>query len=225
MDNKTFALKEESFNKPATKKQLWALFAASKKCGEKHDYRNDNLTMKEASDLLTIFNAKNVVSNVGVGKTEKNVAKAPSKRKNTLENEFLAYMEDKIQDAIAIAKDAIKIKSVVEDDKEFFPNKKDRKQFAFFGFGCGITIIDFDKRSKVGKAIEELSSKHHMTTCLQMFLKGFTKKQIDYFHEVGFPLEAMFYQDYHISRKYQSAVASFMVKKGVKNVRMRTFDD
>ena len=137
----------------------------------------------------------------------------------------ISYMGNEIKDIIATCKQAIQIKSVVEDDPTFFPNKKDKKQFAFFGFGCGFTIIDFDKRSKKGKLIKELSSKHHMTTFLKMFLKGFTAKEIKYFENVGFPLQAIYYQDVRISAAYEHAVANFMRKQGVKNVMCRTYDD
>ena len=45
-------------NTPATNRQLWALFLASKNAGEKHDYRNDNLTFEQAAELLKQFNEK-----------------------------------------------------------------------------------------------------------------------------------------------------------------------
>lgn len=224
MNNTTY-VKEENQNKPATKKQLWALFAASRKCGQKHDYRADNLTMQQASELLQKFNAQSVISNIGVQGAAKVNKTSVRAKKPTLEDEFISYMSDKIQGMIATARDAIKIKSVVEDDPAFFPNKKDRKQYAFVGFGCGITIIDFDKRSKKGKLIKELSSKHHMTTFLKMFLKGFSASEIKHFESIGCPLQALFYQDIRISGAYEHAVASFMTKQGVKNVRTRTFDD
>ena len=35
---------------PATRKQLWALF-----CATKRDHRNDGLTMQEASDLISKY--------------------------------------------------------------------------------------------------------------------------------------------------------------------------
>lgn len=210
----------QNANRPATKKQLWALFAASRKHGIKHDYRNDGLTMQQASELLNKFNSQKVVG-VGVAATKA----AKTNKTDKLEQEFIAFMSERMQGIIATAKDALKIKSVVEDDPEFFPNKKDRKQYAFFGFGCGISIIQYDKRSKVGKQIEELSSKHRMTTFLQMFLKGFTAKQISYMENVGFPLSAMYYQDYQIGRSYMRAVMSFMESKGVKNLHVKTFDD
>lgn len=224
----TNVIKTENQDRPATKRQLWALFSASRKCGVKHDYRNDNLTMLQASELLQKFNAQRVVGVVGVNniptksvsKTTKSVSK-----KNSLEQEFIDYMSTKISDVIATTRKALQLKSVVEDDPKFFPNKKDRQKFAFFGFGCGISIIEYDKRSKVGKQIEELSQKHKFTTFLKMFLKGFSAKEIKYMESQGFPLSAMYAQDYQIGRTYMSAVMSFMKMKGVKNLNVRTFDD
>ena len=213
---------EQNANKPATRKQLFALYVASKKHGCTHDYRGDNLTLKQASELLAKFNS---VGNIGVGVTTK-AAKAPKvSKEKKLEKEFISYMSEKMEGIIATARQALKLKSVVEDDPMFFPNKKDRKQFAFFGFGCGISIIQYDKRSNIGKQIEELSRKHRMTTFLKMFLKGFSEKEINYMESVGFPLSAMYYQDYQIGRSYMGAVMSFMEMKGVKNLHVKTFDD
>ena len=132
--------------RPASKKQLWALYCLTKK-----DYRKQDLTMLDASKLIEQFNASKVVSKMGVNDTPNQVRKTSVKaKKPTLEQEFISYMEEKIQGIIAICKQAIQIRSVVEDDPTFFPNKKDKKQFAFFGFGCGITIIYYDKRSNKG---------------------------------------------------------------------------
>ena len=64
-----------------------------------------------------------------------------------------------------------------------------------------------------------------MTTFLKMFLKGFTAKEIKYFENVGCPLQAMYHQDIKITAAYEHAVARFMTKQGVKNVRCRTYDD
>ena len=192
----------------------------------KKDYRGQGLTMFDANKLITQFNASKVVSKIGVNDNPKEVKQTlVTPKKPNLEQEFISYMSEQIDGIIATCKQAIQIKSIVEDDPKFTPNKKDRKQFAFFGFGCGVTIIDFDKRSKKGKLIKELSSKHQMTTFLKMFLKGFTAKEIQYFENVGFPLQAMYCQDIKITAAYEHAVASFMTKQGVKNVRCRTYDD
>ena len=212
---------EKNAERPASKKQLWALYCLTKK-----DYRGQGLTMFDASKLIEQFNASKVVAKIGVNDTPNQVKQTSVRsKKQTLEQQFIAYMSEQIDGIIATCKQAIQIKSIVEDDPKFTPNKKDRKQFAFFGFGCGITIIDFDKRSKKGKLIKELSSKHQMTTFLKMFLKGFTAKEIQYFENVGFPLQAMYCQDIKITATYEPAVASFMTKQGVKNVRCRTYDD
>lgn len=207
-------INETNANKPASRKQLWALYCLTKK-----DYRGKSLTMGEASKLIEKFNAEKVVGKIGVNDTPN----AP-KAKKTLESEFIEYMSKRIDGIIATARQALKLKSVVENDP-ISPDKKDRKQYAFFGFGCGISIIQYDKRSKVGKQIEELSRKHRMTTFLKMFLKGFTTKEIKYMESVGFPLSAMYYQDYQIGRSYMSAVMTFMETKGVKNLHVKTFDD
>lgn len=212
---------EKNAERPASKKQLWALYCLTKK-----DYRGQGLTMFDASKLIEQFNASKVVAKIGVNDTPNQVKQTSVRsKKQTLEQQFIAYMAEQMQGIIATCKEAIQIKSIVEDDPKFTPNKKDRKQFAFFGFGCGVTIIDFDKRSKKGKLIKELSSKHQMTTFLKMFLKGFTAKEIQYFENVGFPLQAMYCQDIKITAAYEHAVASFMTKQGVKNVRCRTYDD
>ena len=212
---------EKNAERPASKKQLWALYCLTKK-----DYRGQGLTMFDANKLITQFNASKVVSKIGVNDTPKEVKQTlVTPKKPNLEQEFITYMSEQINGIIATCKQAIQIKSIVEDDPNFTPNKKDRKQYAFFGFGCGVTIIDFDKRSKKGKLIKEFSSKHQMTTFLKMFLKGFTAKEIQYFENVGFPLSAMYCQDIKITAAYEHAVASFMIKQGVKNVRCRTYDD
>ena len=208
---------EQNANKSATKRQLWALYIASKKNGCTHDFRNDNLTMKQASELLSQLNNGKAVKNVPTKRTKPLT--------DALETEFIEYMSRHIDEVVATAKNTIKIKSVVETDTELLPTRKDDPKFAFFGYGCGISIINYDKRSKVGKRIKELSDKHRMTTFLNMFISAFPKKQVEYFKNVGFPLQAMYLQDYQIGRRYTDCVASFMEMKGVKNVHVRTFDD
>lgn len=201
---------ERNAERPATKKQLWALY-----CLTKRDYRGQDLTMLDASTLIKRLNAEKTLGDTT----------APKPKKTTLESEFIAYMEEKMKGIVAECREQLKIKSVIEDDPSIFTDASKRKSYAFFGVGCGISVLSFDKRSKVGKQIEELSAKHHMTTFLNMFLNGFTFKERNYMQNVGFPLQAMYYQNIKIGAKYEWSVASFMEKKGVKNVRVRTFDD
>lgn len=201
---------ENNAERPATRKQLWAIYCLSKK-----DYRGQDLTMLDASVLIQRLKTE---------KSASNTQNTPKTSKQTLEGEFIDYMTDKMQGVISTAKEALQIKSVVETDP-MFTDKKNMKSYAFFGFGCGITIIKYDKRSKVAKQIEELGNKHRTTTFLNMFLKAFTQKEINYYDSVGFPLSAMYCQDIRISGAYENAVAGFMTHKGVRNVRTQTFDD
>ena len=202
---------ENNAEKLATRKQLWAIF-----CLSKVDYRGKDLTRLDASNLIQRLKAE---------KDANETQSAPKPKKTTLEKEFIDYMTDKMQGVINTEKEALQIKSIVEDDPTIFTEEKKRNKYAFFGFGCGITIIKYDKRSKVGKQIEELGSKHRRTTFLNMFLKAFTPKQIAYYESVGCPLSALYWQDIRINGSYESAVVSFMEKKGVKNVRTQTFYD
>ena len=202
---------ENNAEKLATRKQLWAIF-----CLSKVDYRGKDLTRLDASNLIQRLKAE---------KAANETQSAPKPKETTLEKEFIDYMTDKMQGVINTAKEALQIKSIVEDDPTIFTEEKKRNKYAFFGFGCGITIIKYDKRSKVGKQIEELGSKHRRTTFLNMFLKAFTPKQIAYYESVGCPLSALYWQDIRINGSYESAVVSFMEKKGVKNVRTQTFYD
>ncbi len=191
--------------KLATKRQLWALF-----CITKNDYRNANLTMSQASELIKKYG-------------NKQQPKAQTQKVDKLEEEYLAYMKKQCQSWIAIARKALNIQSVVEDDPRFTDPKKCKK-YNFFGYGCGISIINFDKRSKVGKRIMELRAKHRHTI-EQMFLNGFTKTEQRYYEKLGCPLLALFTQDIRISRDYVQSIASFMQMHNVKNVELRTFVD
>lgn len=202
---------ENNAEKLATRKQLWAIYCLSKK-----DYRGQDLTRLDASNLIQRLKAE---------KDANETQSAPKPKKTSLEQEFLEYMTDKMQSVISTAKKALEIKSVVEDDPTIFTDEKKRQKYMFFGFGCGITIIDIDKRSKVGKQIKELSAKHQMTTFMSLFLNAFTKKEQDYFASVGAPLTAIYAQDIAINNTYDSAVAQFMRNKGVKNVIVRNYYD
>lgn len=69
---------EKNAERPASKKQLWALYCLTKK-----DYRNQDLTMLDASNLIKQFNASKVVSKIGVD-TKDQVTKTSVRPKNQL---------------------------------------------------------------------------------------------------------------------------------------------
>ena len=68
---KRIEVKAVNANRPATSKQLFALWIASRANNCEHDYRNDNLTMQQASELLQKFNANKAVTKPKIGLTMK----------------------------------------------------------------------------------------------------------------------------------------------------------
>jgi hypothetical protein len=216
------SVKTENENASATNKQLFALYVMSKKLGNTTDYRNANLTRKQASEMIAEFKTKLEGTNTLPSKPKK----ARLSKEQMLKKEFLAHMETKvIPRLIEQARTNMGIKSVVEDDPSIFKDPSKRKQYVFFGFGCGFADIKFDKRSKIGKLIDKFGDECRMKECLQMFLKGFTKKEINYMQSVGFPLQAMYYQDGEMARIYRSGVIDLMQKHGVKNIHLWYYDD
>lgn len=215
------SVKTENENASATNKQLFALYVMSKKLGNTTVYRNANLTRKQASEMIAEFKAKLEGANILPSKQKK----TKLSKEQALKKEFLTHMENNVVPRlIAQARTNMGIKSVVEDDPSIFKNPSKRKQYVFFGLGCGFADIKFDKRSKVGKLIDKFGDECRMKECLQMFLKGFTKKEINYMQSVGFPLQAMYYQDGEMARIYRSGVITLMEKHGVKNIHLWYYD-
>ena len=215
------SVKTENENASATNKQLFALYVMSKKLGNTTDYRNANLTRKQASEMIAEFKAKLEGANILPSKQKK----TKLSKEQALKKEFLTHMENNVVPRlIAQARTNMGIKSVVEDDPSIFKNPSKRKQYVFFGLGCGFADIKFDKRSTVAKLIDKFGDECRMKECLQMFLKGFTKKEINYMQSVGFPLQAMYYQDGEMARIYRSGVITLMEKHGVKNIHLWYYD-
>ena len=73
----------------ATSRQLWALY-----CITKRDYRNDNLSKKEASELIASF--KDGKSPV---KAKTTTTKKVSK-KDSLETEFVKYEDSRMREVV-----------------------------------------------------------------------------------------------------------------------------
>ena len=86
------------------------------------------------------------------------------------------------------------------------------------------TDAEIERMRISGKLIDKFGDECRMKECLQMFLKGFTKKEINYMQSVGFPLQAMYYQDGEMARIYRSGVITLMEKHGVKNIHLWYYD-
>lgn len=181
----------------ATKKQLWALYCLTKK-----DYRNSGLSKEEASNLLSEL--------IGDKETKKD---KPVKAQISLKDELIQYLNSNISKIVEAANDSLKIESVIENDPMYM---KEKKRYAFVGFGCAFVWIEFDKRSKKAKEIYQIARQIRYDYSAT-FEKQFDKKVVEYYKNIGCPLQALFQQDENIQNAYFWLVTEFMKYKGVKN--------
>lgn len=182
----------------ATKKQLWALYCLTKK-----DYRNSGLSKEEASNLLSEL--------IGDKETKKD---KPVKAQISLKEELIQYLNSNISKIVEAANDSLKIESVVMNDTRFM--KDNGKRYAFVGFGCAFVWIEFDKRSKKAKEIYQIARQIRYDYSVT-FEKQFDKKVVEYYNNIGCPLQALFQQDENIQNAYFWLITEFMKYKGVKN--------
>lgn len=181
----------------ATKKQLWALYCLTKK-----DYRNSGLSKEEASNLLSEL--------IGDKETKKD---KPVKAQISLKEELIQYLNSNISKIVEAANDSLKIESVIENDPMYM---KEKKRYAFVGFGCAFVWIEFDKRSKKAKEIYQIARQIRYDYSVT-FEKQFDKKVVEYYNNIGCPLQALFQQDENIQNAYFWLITEFMKYKGVKN--------
>lgn len=179
---------------PASPRQLWALY-----CITKNDYRDKNLSKDEAARLISEMGNPNY--------------KKKSKGKTTIKDELLDYIKDNFDDIFGEASKSLKLRSTVTmtcDGKE--------KNYAFIGYGCGFTWLTYDKRSKIGKEIEQAAKEIRNKEVRDLFIKQFTNTERKYFENIGCPLEAIWAQDMNIQCSYYHVVAQFGQSKGVKKM-------
>ena len=185
--------------KSATSRQLWALY-----CITKTDYRGKNLTYDEASALIK-----------KLGNPEYRKADKVERKVVDLKTELLEYIKnEKLDGIIEKVKTALGIKSIVSNDLLYM---KEEKHYNFRGFGCGFAWLEYDKRSKIGKAIEEAFKDIRMEV-RGMIVNAFPIDLHKQLEVEGTPLEAIVFQDITINSSINQAVADFMETKGVKNV-------
>lgn len=184
--------------KSATPRQLWALY-----CITKTDFRGKNLTYDEASALIK-----------KLGNPEYRKADKAERKVVDLKTELLEYIKkEKLDGIIEDVKTALGIKSIVSNDTLYM---KEEKHYHFRGFGCGFAWIEYDKRSKIGKAIEE-ASKDIRREVREIIVNAFPMDLRKQLEAEGTPLEAIVFQDITINSAFEQAVVDFMETKGVKN--------
>ena len=123
-------------DEPASKKQLWALF-----CIYHKDFRNQNLTKAEASELIKKGADENQRAPKG-----KNL---DAQIREHIETVLKPKLDKEIEKAYGM-------QSVVGDadlEGNLIPG---RKRYKFFGSGCGFAWIKYDKRNKkLGEVIDK----------------------------------------------------------------------
>ena len=187
--------------KAATPRQLWALY-----CITKTDYRGKGLSYDEASSMIKKLGNPEYRKAGKADKAERKVV--------DLKTELLNYIKsEKLDGIIEKVKTAIGIKSIVSNDTLYM---KEEKHYHFRGFGCGFAWIEYDKRSKIGKAIEE-ASKDIRSEVRAMIVNAFPMDLRKQLEAEGTPIEAIVFQDITINSAYEQAVVDFMTSKGVKN--------
>lgn len=186
----------------ATPRQLWALYCITKK-----DYRNSNLTKEEAAKLI--------------GELGSSDYKKTKKASKTLSEELLEYLMENFDKMFGSAIKSLNYRSVVESDPMF---SNDQRKYVFIGVGCGITYPVYRKNNKKLQEIDEAAHKYRWNEIKRMFMSKFSNKDIEYYENIGNPLEAIWSQDQGMQVSYWGMVKKFAESKGLK-MQIRTMLD
>ena len=186
----------------ATPRQLWALYCITKK-----DYRSSNLTKEEAAKLIGELGSPDY--------------KKVKKASKTLSEELLEYLMGNFDKMFDSAIKSLNYRSVVESDPMF---SNDKRQYIFIGVGCGITYPVYRKNNKKLKEIDEAAHKYRWNEIKEMFMSKFSNKDIEYYENIGSPLEAIWSQDQGMQVSYWEMVKKFAESKGLK-MQIRTMLD
>ena len=189
-------------NSKATPRQLWALYCITKK-----DYRNSNLMKEEAAKLIAELGSPDY--------------KKTKKASKTLSEELLEYLMENFDKMFDSAIKSLNYRSVVESDQMF---SNDQRKYVFIGVGCGITYPVYRKNNKKLKEIDEAAHKYHWNEIKEMFMSKFSNKDIEYYENIGNPLEAIWSQDQGMQVSYWEMVKKFAESKGLK-MQIRTMLD
>ena len=149
-------------DEPASKKQLWALF-----CIYKKDFRNQNLTKGEASELI-----------------KKGAVERPAKTSGkSLDAKICEHIETvlkpKLDKKMAAAFGNQSVVGDADLEGNLIPG---RKKYKFFGGGCGYAWIKYDQRNKklgevTGRYLEIYRKKYWDKYC-QEYIRKFKEKEM-----------------------------------------------
>lgn len=209
---KPAGIREENLEKPATRRQRFALMCAFRRVGRNENPWEMELTMGDAHALLTKLNS---------GQTYEAPVRQKVK-KMSLREELISHIKERMPELVGALRATMGIQSVVQNDTSMV--KDDGKRYLFLGTGCSIVYLKYDGRSKKAKEIDEIAHSIRRDV-ISAVLSNFDSKTRRYYAEHGTPLEAVMFQDMNCNQTYWSIVQSFMTKKGAKNVRVHAYYD
>ena len=205
-------------SEPATRKQTFALFTLAKKLGHgKTDYRSDNLTRQQASDLIADFSLQVKQLTIAAPTIGKPTIKRPAVA-TTLKDRFKTFMQGRATAIANSLKSAMKYESVVMNDTDFV--KDDGKRYFVCGLGCAIVWLKYDGRSKKAKEINELVYEMKRAI-LPAVLNEFPLDVRQRYEMLGCPIEALYSQDLSAQLAFYYAVCDFAKQEGVKNISVQ----
>lgn len=186
-------LLDENKNKPATKKQLWALF-----CATKIDHRDKGLTMGQAHEMLKEAN--------------ENRPNKPSKHSNIVEAQILNYMKENVNEVTEKFNEVIGVRSVIESEVD----PDDNPRYGFVGFGCGFAWVNYDKRSKVAKSLfdgKDSPFDRAVAKFRTWFESTIDKKVKRDLEKFGCPVSAIIYQDMDMNIAIKWLALDYCIKE------------
>lgn len=215
--------------KPATKRQLWALCLASKNAGEARDYRNDNLTFEQAAQLLKQFNEKTGYTKQPTSRREYKPAATSAKSKQEqleekIKKYFIEFFKDKYLDRYIKNLSGVlnQVSEVYSADA--FGNDIGGRRYIFFGSGCSVAWLKYRKCRKY-ETIYDVTRKALHEDCFKMICEKVGKDLCDKLTQLGSPLSAIIYQDYSFNQLSMQCLKEFLELNGAKNVQIQVWYD
>lgn len=198
----------------ATKKQLFALYCITGK-----DYRESDISMEDASKIIAESQKTNPKSPKDMAEVEHDIYN------HLLEN------HDRILD---VFNKEMSIDSILT--QEYYTVGKDgesehvKQNFAFFGSGCGISWVEFDRRSTICKRLFDSQEGGVHRKAIQRyktyFINHLDRKVYDYFKSVGFSVEATMGQNMVINDFILNLVVKYLIDRfKLTKVRVKTVID
>jgi hypothetical protein len=217
--------KTNNQDRPATKRQLWALFLASKNAGEKKDFRNENLTFEQAAQLLQEYNKKTGYSKQTSSSNSLTVNTTTTKKsKPDYKNEFIKFFEEKYLDKVVA-----NLKTVLKQVSEVYQsdtlgNDIGGRRWKFYGTGCAVAWLEF-RKCKRYEEIDRATGSAYNNEIIEIIKSHISPAVIKQLENEGNYIEAIIGQDYSFRQLEMQARKQFLEINGAKNVRIRVHYD